>query len=156
MATCKSRLCLVTAGGGRKRSVANLKLQASEQPHPYIMGWTWSPEWVVWPNGLSIKTLLYLLILLVTYMILGHLAQWAPGSRTCCPPLEPALDASSQGPSAHAPSSAQYLKQSFAVSFHDLFHSHTLYNQSNSSYSLNYSVATCKGSAVTFYASTSI
>lgn len=26
-------------------------------------------------------------------------------------------DASSQGPSAHAPSSAQYLKQSFAVSF---------------------------------------
>ena len=84
------------------------------------------------------------------------LGSWVPVVAPAAHPLEPALDASSQGPSAHAPSSAQYLKQSFAVSFHDLFHSHTLYNQSNSYYSLNYSVATCKGSAVTFYASTSI
>lgn len=60
-------------------------------------------------------------------------------------------DASSLGPSAHAASSAHHLKQSFAVSLHVLFHSH----QSNSSYSIDYSVATCKGSAVTFFASSS-
>ena len=42
---------------------------------------------MIWLNGLSIKGLLYLLILLVTYMILGPLTRWVPGGRTCRPPL---------------------------------------------------------------------
>jgi len=85
-ATRKLRSCLVAVGGGRKQSAATLQLQALEQPHPHVMGWTWSSGRVIWPNGLSIKDLLYLLILLVTYMILGPLAPWGPGGRTCRPP----------------------------------------------------------------------
>ena len=30
---------------------------------------------------------LYILVTLITYMILGPLAPWAPGGRTCRPPL---------------------------------------------------------------------
>ena len=80
-------IAIVAAGGSKKRSGATLQLQASEQPHPYIMSWTWSPGQVIWANGLSIKELLYLLILLVIYIYnLGPLSLVGPGGRTCRPP----------------------------------------------------------------------
>ena len=78
-------LIVVHDSGGRKQSVATLQLQVLKQPHPHITGWTWATGRVIWPNGVSIKGLLYLLILLVTYMILGPLAPWALRGRTSRP-----------------------------------------------------------------------